>query len=246
MTRPIETVLWRSRHRWMQYLIASCLSLLASVSMAHEYWFERVGDQLALYQGHLYSSHAGDDRVAYDPTIVKAAKCLERSGTLRVLATPVSYPARFESSCAALWVQTSSGYWSQSLTGTVNKPKTEVRGALRSWMSEESIKRLDAWLPALTAPLGAGLELVPGENPLALRAGDKARLLATWQGKPKAGVAVAYDGETRGVTDGDGRINIRIRHGGAQVISASFDEPLADPNADKIVRATVLQFQLPE
>jgi nickel transport protein len=230
----------------MQYLIASCLSLLASVSMAHEYWFEREGDQLALYQGHLYSSHAGEDRVAYDPAIVKEAKCLERSGALHALALLPNYPARFLSSCAALWVQTSSGYWSQSLTGTVNKPKTEVRGALRSWMSEESIKRLDIWLPALAAPLGAGLELVPSENPLALRAGDKARLLATWHGKPKAGVAVAYDGETRGVTDSDGRINIRIRHGGAQVISASFDEPLADLKADKIVRATVLQFQLPE
>jgi nickel transport protein len=227
-------------------LLAVGLALRVASAYAHEYWFERVGDELALYQGHLYSSHAGEERVTYDPVIVKEARCLERSGTLRALAPPASYPARFPGGCAALWVQTSSGYWSQSLTGTVNRPKTEVRGVLRSWLSEESIKRLDAWLPALAAPLGHGLELVPGDNPLTRRKGDKLRLLASWQGKPRSGVAVAYDGEARGVTDAEGRINIRIRHGGAQVISASFEEATKDPNADKVVRATVLQFQLPE
>ncbi|MCK7577697.1 MAG: hypothetical protein MZV65_19130 [Chromatiales bacterium] len=59
-------------------------------------------------------------------------------------------------------------------------------------------------------------------------------------------MAVAYDGEPRGGTDADGRINIRLRHGGVQLISASFDEPLQDARADKAVRATVLQFQLAE
>jgi nickel transport protein len=227
-------------------LLLIILSGLASLASAHDYRLERAGDALLLYQGHLYSSHTGEDKVAYDAAIVKDARCVDRSGGMRTLPKPDSYPARFDASCAVLWVQTSSGYWSQTLTGTVNRPRTEAFGALRSWLSEESIKHIQVWLPSSATPLGTGLELTPADNPLALKAGAKLRLKATWQGRPKPGVVVAYDGEPRGATDADGQINIRLRHGGLQLISASFEEPLQDVRADKAIRATVLQFQLAE
>jgi nickel transport protein len=211
---------------------------------AHDYWFEHEGKDYVLYQGHRYSAHQGEERVPYEPSIVQHALCLNERGEVMERPHPATYPARFTGPCAAFVVQASSGYWSQSLTGTVNKPKTEVFGALRGWLSEESVKQIDAWSPRLLAAITSGLELVPLENPLTRRVDDKLHLLASWEGKPKAGVTVAYDGEPRGVTGADGRVNIRLRHGGIQIIAASFEEPLKDPKADKIVRGTILQFRI--
>ena len=67
------------------------------------------------------------------------------------------------------------------------------------------------------------------------------------EGKPREGVTVAYDGKSRGVTGKDGRMNIRVRHGGLQVITGSIKEPPLDKTkADKLIRATALFFALPE
>lgn len=67
----------------------------------------------------------------------------------------------------------------------------------------------------------------------------------TQRGKSREGVTVAYDGKLRGVTGKDGRMNIRIRHGGLQVIIGSIDEPPLDhTKADKLIRATSLFFEL--
>lgn len=223
-------------------VVLTTLLIMSGQAVAHEYWFEREGNDFLLYQGHLYSSHKDDERVPYDPAIVKRALCVTPASTTE-RPRSTSYPVRFAGPCTGLLVQASSGYWSQTLTGTKNKPKGEVAGVLRSWQSEESIKYIDGWMPALAAPLAQGFELVPLSDPQTVAVGDKLKLVAAWQGKPKAGVAVAYQGETRGVTGPDGTVNIRVRERGTQVIAASFEEPLSDGRADKIVRATILQFQ---
>lgn len=229
----------------LQLLGGLMMSLCFSPAvLAHEYWIEHDGDAYLLYQGHLYAAHAGEERVVYDPAIVQQAYCARGDGELARPPASATYPLRLKGACAAVFVQTSSGYWSQSLTGTKNKPKTEVSGVLRSWLSEESIKFIESWTPRLSRPLTEGLELVPLGDPRALTPGDKLRLLATWQGRPKAGVTVAYQGDPRGVTGADGTVNIRLRQGGTQVIAGSFEEPFNDAKADKIVRATILQFQL--
>jgi nickel transport protein len=225
-------------------LLAGCAAVVGlSIAFAHEYVIEREGETYLLYQGHLYSAHAGEERVIYDPAIVKQAYCVRTSGELVQAPTSTGYPFRLKGPCSGVLIQTSSGYWSQTLTGTKNIPKTDTSGVLRSWLSEESIKLIDAWVPALAAPLARGLELVPLSDPHAVAAGDKLRVQAMWQGQPKAGVTVAYQGNPRGVAGEDGIVNIRLRQSGIQVISASFEEPLNDPKADKIVRATVLQFK---
>lgn len=117
-------------------------------------------------------------------------------------------------------------------------------GSLISWQAIEGLKRLEVWSEALSRPVSQGLELVSTNDPFKLEPGDKLRLLVTWQGKPRPGVSVAYDGDPRGVTGKDGRVNIRIRHGGTQMITASVDEPSADGKSDKLVRSTSLIFEL--
>lgn len=230
----------------MRWVTTIWLMGLCANAVAHDYWLERDGNQYVLHQGHRHSGHQGEAQVPYDIAIVQRAHCAGDGG-VDERPRPAAYPARFDGPCAALAVELNAGYWSQTLTGTVNKPKSTVSGALRGWLAYESVKRLDAWTPVVAAPLNRrGLELVPLENPLALTPGDKLRLRAMWRGQPKAGVTVAYDGQPRGTTDADGKINLRVRHGGEQIIAASFEEPAAEADADRILYGTILQFRLPE
>lgn len=221
-------------------------TFLIAQAFAHEYWIERSETAYSLFQGHAYSTHKGEERVPYDPASVKRALCLKMDGSIAAPAFTRSYPARVAPSCAALLFEVSSGYWSQTLSETVQKPKSEVRGALRGWRAEEWVKRMDTWTPRLSQPLSDGLELTLTDDPFGLKPGEKLRLLVTWRGKPQSGVAVAYDGDARGVTGADGRANLRIRHGGVQTLSASFEEAIQDPQADKVVRGSMLQLELPK
>jgi nickel transport protein len=228
---------------------AACAGLalavgLASPAAAHDYWIERSGDGYTLFQGHVYSSHKGEERLPYDPAIVKRIACVRPEGDITTPAPMRVYPVRVLARCSAVLIEVSSGYWTQTLTETIQKPRTEVRGALRGWRSEESVKRIDMWTPRVARPISDGLELILREDPFGLKPGDKLRLLVTWRGQPRRGVAVAYDGNARGVTGADGQANILVRHGGVQTLSASFEEAVQDPMAEKVVRGTILQLEL--
>lgn len=238
---------FRSRVLFRPHAVAFLLSLLlvGPGVQAHDYWFDPAGDDYLLYRGHRFSQHGGERDVPFDPAIVTAALCLKaHDSEPRPAATAAGYPLRIAGPCLAVMAVADSGYWSQTLTGTRNQPKDKAFGALRSWQALESVKRVEAWHERLRAPLSTELELVFLDSPFALSTGDKLRLVAMLGGKPVKGVTVAYDGEPRGVTGGDGRVNLRVRHRGLQAVSASIEEPLASPKADKRVRSTILLFEL--
>jgi nickel transport protein len=220
-------------------------ALLATASHAHDYWFEPSGEDYLLHRGHRFSQHQGEKEVPFDPAIVTGAHCLRR-GDPEPSPAAVSggYPLRVQGPCIAIMVTADSGYWSQTLTGTRNQGKDELFGVLRSWQALESVKRVEAWAERLRDPLSTDLELVFTENPFALTVGDKLRLTAVLRGEPVEGVTVAYHGDPRGVTGGDGRVNLRIRHKGLQLITASLEEPLDSEKADKRVRSTILMFDI--
>lgn len=221
------------------------VALLATASHAHDYWFERSDEDYLLHRGHRFSQHRGAEEVPFDPQIVTGAYCL-RAGDAEPSQAAVSgsYPLHVEGPCVAVMVTADSGYWSQTLTGTRNQSKDELFGVLRSWQALESVKRVEAWAERLREPLSADLELVFTDNPFTLAVGDKLRLKAVLRGEPVAGVTVAYHGDPRGVTGDDGRVNLRIRQKGLQLIAASLEEPLDSAKADKRVRSTILMFDM--
>jgi nickel transport protein len=222
------------------------LFLLAALPAdAHDLWLEKEAAGLTLLQGHRHSAHGGADTLPYEPGFVREALCLEDSGRSKSLAAGRTAPWKVATDCAALLVSVSSGYWSKTPWETRNLPKDQVSGALKSWLSEESVKRIARWSPGTDRPLGKGLEITPATDPLALKPGDKLVVLVTDDGKPKAGLPVAYGGDTRGATGEDGRIAIRIRQGGVQLISTSLETPLTDGKADQRIRSAALQFDLP-
>ena len=226
-------------------LVLVALLIVAPAANAHDYWFEPVGEDYLLHRGHRFSQHGGEKEVPFDPSIVTDTRCLQRAEAQpRPAAISSEYPPRISGPCLALVVTADSGYWSQTLTGTKNQARDELFGVLRSWQALESAKRVEAWDERLRQPLSDDLELVFTRDPFGLTPGDKLRLVAMLGGEPAQGVTVAYDGDARGVTGGDGRINLRIRHKGRQVITASLEEPLDSAKADKRVRSTVLMFDI--
>ncbi len=220
------------------------LLLVGGAASAHDLWLEPAGNDYLLQQGHRHSAHAGADLVAYDPARVRDAICADPAGRPRPLAPSAAYPVRLPGPCALLQLRYESGFWTKTPWGTQNQPKTGVAGVLDSWYSEESLKRLEAWTGTALQPLGRGLEISPQRDPFALAIGDKLVVRVTDDGRPLAGVPVAYAGETRGATGPDGTIAIRLRSAGVQLISATLEQPRTDGKADRTLRTATLQFEV--
>jgi nickel transport protein len=221
---------------------------LAGSAQAHDLWLEAEGDVFVLRLGHdpgQGPGHGGGETVAYAPEAAGTAICADLSGRIRRLPPEGGHPARYRGDCTALIVPFTTGYWTKTAWGTVNRPEGTQRGAVDSWRSEERVKRMTSWSEALARPLAQGLEIVPVRDPFGAGSGDKLRLLVTLDGQPAAGAAVSYHGRPRGVSGPDGRVNVRVRHPGRQVVSATLETPLEDGQARRLVRTAVLQLEPP-
>ena len=229
--------------KFIRLVLLLCLPALPAA--AHDLWLEKEGSGHVLLQGHRSGAHAGAERVPYAAGFVQQALCADAQGKMKPLAVAAGHPAKLSGDCAALFVAASSGYWTKTAWETRNAPKAGIAGVLKSWRVEDSVKRLNRWSAALARPLTAGLEITPVDDPFRLGVDDKLAVRVTLGGKPRAGVPVAYDGATRGATGDDGTVVLRIRHGGLQMIAASLESPLEDGQADTLIRATTLNFELP-
>jgi nickel transport protein len=218
--------------------------LVSAPALAHDLWIEKEGSGYVLFQGHRHSAHSGAEIVPYEPAAVRAATCVDPSGKTRTVAFSRTYPAKLTAECETLLANFSTGYWTKTAWETKNAPKTGISGVIKSWYSEESLKYVERWGAASATPVGAGLEITPAANPLGLKTGDKLQVLVTDGGKPVSGVPVAYAGDTRGASGPDGKVAVRLRQGGVQLIEASLETPLADGKADSAVRTASLQFEI--
>jgi nickel transport protein len=225
-------------------LLVSMLFVFPLPSLAHNLSLERTPDGLELRYGHARSEHEGAALIAYGPEMIRRVDCVEADGGRRDPGWSGGTPVRIPGDCAAAFVLTSTGFWSRTSEGTRNLSKKEVPKAFKSWQSFESVKRIDRWGEALGRPFTQDLEITPLEDPLALATGDKIRLLVTLDGKPAGGATVTYDGEPRGLTGKDGRVNLKIRHQGFQSIQAGLTLPLVTDEADEVIHTTNLNFEI--
>lgn len=220
--------------------------ILTSLGWSHEFWITKKDASYILHSGHAAHSHGEQEETHYDRAFVQGVQCIDEGGKLTKPAINTGFPLTIQGPCGAVMVDFSSGYWTKTPYGLKNLPKNEAKAPVESWYSKELIKRLDVWSDALARPLTTSLELVPLEDPLKLKEGRKLHLQLMRNGKPAAACPVAYDGDTRGMTDETGKVNIRIRHGGLQIIQASFSEPTDGVKSDKTVTTATLVFQLPD
>jgi len=222
---------------------AIVLVAAAAQASAHDLWVERTPQGLEVRYGHAHSEHEGAALIAYEPEMIRRVDCVDESGELRESGWSGGTPVLIRGERACVFVLTSTGFWSKTTEGARNVSKKEAPKAFKSWQSFESVKRIDRWGEALARPFTQDLEITPLEDPLALGTGDKIRLLVTLGGDPAVGATVTYDGEPRGITGKDGRVNLKIRHGGFQMIQASLAVPLASEDADEVIHTTNLNFE---
>jgi nickel transport protein len=226
-------------------LVLASLFAGPAVVSAHDLWIEpEAGGYRVLYGHHPQVSHEGAREIPYVGDVVKSIVCLDAGGGRRLAKVWAGSPVRLEGDCAVLYVLTSSGYWTKTTAGTKNVRKTEAASPLNAWQSFESVKHVTVWGPGAASPIGAPLEIVPAQDPLSLRDGDKLGVRVLADGKPVAGAVVTYDGKARGETGSDGTVNVRVRHGGLQLIQAAVRTPHAGPEADEVVHTTALAFDL--
>ncbi|OVE78093.1 hypothetical protein BVX98_01390 [bacterium F11] len=217
---------------------------IPSLLLGHSLWLEKQEETLVLRYGHNPNTHAGEKQIVYSPDQIVRADCFKRTGEQIPFEKKAQYPFEMDNPCQAAVILTSSGYWSKTPFGLKALPKDEAISPLESWLSYEGVKRMDAWDARLAKPLSMDLEITPTNNPLVLKKGKKVRLLVTFKGIPVANVPVAYDGKTRGATDKNGHVNIRLKHGGLQLIETSTTEPGDKKKADKIIRSATLVFEI--
>ncbi len=220
------------------------LAFVTTTAGSHELWFEKEANTYILYQGHRHSSHRGAAWVPYAPGSVKGFVCIDDDGVAQRFGPAQAYPAKISGDCATLYTTFSTGFWTQTAWETKNQAKTGLSGVIKSWYSAESLKRIERWTTHSLKPIGLGLEITPMSNPFLLKAGDKLIVLITEGAQPVAGIPVAYAGEVRGFSGADGKVAIRLRQGGLQLLAASFESPLTDGQADVAIHTASIQFEI--
>ncbi len=212
---------------------------------AHDVFWSAGAVADTLLEGHLSGHrHGGADNRPLDAPRVTWLATVGADGTLRMATVPAVAPVTVPADGLADVALVDWGWWTKTADGTVNRHPSAVARPLQAWRSQETVKHLRGWSPGLATPLGRGFELTPLTDPRALSPGDKLTVLATFDGQPVADAAVAYDDNTRGATGADGRINIRIRRAGLQIVRASLRRPDADDPRHEDVRTAVLTFDL--
>jgi nickel transport protein len=237
-----------SAHRSLALAALGALLAGPLAGRAHDLWLEPAPGGLTVQYGHhpQLVSHGGETRIPYAPEVVRSALCLDAAGRQQPARLAGTYPVRIEGDCAVAYVLTSSGYWTKTTAGIRNLKRTEVAAPLNAWQSFDSVKHVAAWSAAAVEPLRVPLEIVPAENPLILKDGDKLTVRVLANGQPVPDAVVTYDGKPRGETDSAGAMNVRVRHGGLQLIQATVRSPHSGPEADEVVHTTALTFALGE
>ncbi|MDQ7056368.1 MAG: DUF4198 domain-containing protein [Persephonella sp.] len=213
-----------------------------SFSTAHQLWIEKGADGFVLYYGHKNPSEGEKKVLNYSSKNIKKVVCV-RNNTFHRLNIHFSYPLIVKDDCDAIKIDFSTGYWTKTVNGTVNEDKSSISSPLFSWYSLESVTYLNRWDKDSLRSLD-GFIILPVKNPLKIPVGEKLRLRVLYNGRPLSDVPVAYDGKVLGLTDRDGRINIRVRHKGLQHIEATYRKKVNTEKADYIIYTTTLNFEV--
>lgn len=225
-------------------MIALLFLLTFSLCLAHDLWLEKREGKMVLYYGHLDPKPGEEKFIKYKAENVLKALCFNKEGNGMKVAIKEGYPFSFPMACSAYYVLFSSGYWTKGVQGLKNLPKDKMESPLESWISYESVKRIEEWSDTFKKPLTEDLEIVPLEDPFNLKIYDKVRLRVYYRGKPVKGVVVLHNNHMVGTTEEDGGINVRIKGKDLQRISTSIKERADGIKADYIIKSTSLIFEV--
>jgi ABC-type Co2+ transport system permease subunit/uncharacterized GH25 family protein len=232
---------------WMRnisilFMVISIVILPSSL-LAHDFWIEKKGSEFMVVFGH------GAQRLEFEPSKIKNVKAFdlrgkevgvnkEKKGTGLVLRT--------EEPPSLFFVEIDDGYWSKTIYGWKNLPKTKASRVVESFRSFYYSKAFLSWGEAVQRPLSdAKLDILPLENPFELKGGDILSIRILYQGKPISGLEVeGGDHQKIATTDREGVARLKVSKG-HQVFSVNYKEPIKnDPDADSLRITSTLTFEV--
>jgi len=228
------------------FIAASLFAAAATPAFSHGAWIGERWGTLAVVYGH------GPADEAYDPAKVKSVSALDEDGkALPVTIVPADNHAllKLDGEPAVVALEFDNGYWSEDADGKwVNKPKNEVPGAKQASHSiKYSIALVHAHgdLPDFPAQ---PLQIVPLDNPIGLKPGERFRVRLLLDGKPLEGkeITLDYAGLPEFVsekTDANGEAEVTLRNAGVNILAVSHAIPLeGNAAADKKGLTATLTF----
>ncbi len=220
------------------------LILMSPFSFSHDIWIEKGGNFYVLYYGHKGTAHQGEKEIKYDLNNVLEIQCFDENLKPQKFEVLKEYPLKISKNCSVLYILFSSGYWTKTPYGTENLPKNKVKMAVDSWLSYEVIKYIENF-PKIE-PVSNKLEILPLNDPFSLKEGEKMRFKVFFNKKPISNVPVTYNGKIMGLTDEEGKINIKLKVKGFQYLKASYTEEVKKEEMDKVIYTSILNFEIKE
>lgn len=227
--------------------------LLGTTSVfAHGIWFAERSDQLALIFGVGADDLNMVERIskvtnisAYD-VLQQPVETSLRAGEYLVVANTDAHPA-------IVTAVFDNGIWSQKKDGSWSRGgRDEVQGSITSvGVMKYTVHLRSALVEPLGHLSGQELQIVPDDAILPDTMGSEIGLRVLFRGRPVTGVEIIRDfvndpdAETM-MSDIDGRVRLKIRNQGLNVIKAFYETANGGGEAvDNIQMVATLSFVLP-
>ncbi len=228
------------------YIFFLCTGSIA----AHEFWLKAEQGVYVLQFGHLSGSGDGPASLNYEPADFTEMHCLTDGVPKAGRFTVKNGKIAVESECDAVTFRTAKIHYTKTPYGTFRKKKNETEYPLKSWASTEYIKSFIHLTKGLNRPLfpadSSAPEIIPLHSGALFKPEPDSkftfRIIKNGQGI--AGVPVSLNGDVRGHTGADGRINLRLRRCGDQIIQASVSVPGDRISADEVTETATLHFRI--
>ncbi|HPF35064.1 MAG TPA: DUF4198 domain-containing protein [Candidatus Krumholzibacteria bacterium] len=225
-------------------LLIVLLALLAvpGAGRAHDLMLTAGPDGLRVLVGHPAGAEHGAPTSDLPDSLLAAAWTLDDAGPLPItsLTQPLPCPAAARGAVASVdW-----GAWAATDAGRLPLAQARPTDILATSRARATVALLRG--PLSTAPTTPDLFILPLGDPTAARPGDKIRVRILRDGAPCPGATVLVDGDPRGASGADGELNLRLRHGGAQLLQAVWRGPDPAGQVDELILETSLTFRIEE
>lgn len=234
-----------------KHLAILALLAMGTAASAHEIWFAQRAGELALVYGH----GAEDLSVIKRIKLITSVGGVDASGlAVAVKLKPTDHLAFVDvaDAPATITATMDNGYWTQAADGKWhNKGHDEVPDAKRSGRFLKYGTHLRVLPQGEIKPVpGLAFQLVPVSTKFPQHSGEALTVQVLLDGKPAVGAQVwpdaVNDPDNRPVKVGrDGRVTLRVRNQGLNVIKAEVDSaPVDAAKATKTEHVATLSFVL--
>lgn len=251
--------------------LAKCLALAALVAaalmiplgvQAHDLWITAPvvapGQDLSILVGY---GHAFPQSEPLEAKLIVTPQIIAGSGVIQSKQVGDMKFQSVKPLAKGSYVVTAgrkAQWYTKSPEGSVNKPKDQVKGALRCVRTVKygkAIVNVGGALDDVSQPVGTALEIVPLANPGTIVAGGELPVLVLLNGKPlaRAEVMATYAGFTPEgkamafyvKTDKQGQAKVKLWHPGLWLVRTYHKEPYKDPaKCDTFGQTAVLTFEI--